>query len=88
MLTNEQVTTGFSHHVSVYKKRILDEWWEILNKLTVPDKPIDIIKRTPNSLHFTYQVCILYHTTIPNIDRIFTGSDHRFTYRLQIPPKC
>ena len=60
----EQVTTGFSHYVILYKKRILDEWWEILTKLTLPDKPIDVIKRTPNSLHFTYQVCILYHTTI------------------------
>ena len=29
-----QVTTDLPHYIILYKKRILDEWWTILNELT------------------------------------------------------
>ena len=52
----QQATSSFVLHIQLCKKRILDEWWKILTDLTPPDNPGDIIKRTPNSLHFTYKV--------------------------------
>jgi len=54
-----EVTNAISSNIKLHKKQILDEWWKILSDFTPPDKPGDVIKRTPNSLHFMYQGVII-----------------------------
>jgi len=81
------VTNAIAANIQLHKKWILDEWWRLLTDFTPPDSPGDVIKRTPNSLHFVYQVGIGTSLSSLTTSNHSLGSCHRYSSGLPLPPK-